>query len=816
MDEFRNSKGPVADLMRVHDWSASPLGNPAGWPRTLQLVVELMLSSKFPMFVAWGPKLGFLYNDAYSEILQEKHPAALGRRFDDVWREIWPDVSPLVDATLKGEAVYRENLPLLMNRKGFEEETWFTFSYSPVRDEQGEIAGLFCAVAETTTAVVAERNLRDSESRLRLAIDGARIGTWDWDLKTSRGTWSPRTMEILGSDVGENITLDQRIATIHPDDRERVWQEYKDALKAHGDLVSEYRAVRPNGEVRWISSRGAFERDAERWAVRTAGIVIDITESKVAETALRESEARFRLMADAVPQIVWITDAQGRAEFFNKQWANYTGIDPAPSSVERAADHIHPDDAGATLAAFQQCTVSGEPFRVEHRIRSRTGEYRWFLVRAEAYRDPVTGKIARWFGASVDIHDRKLAEARLHLLNENLEDQVAERSAERERLWNLSQDMLARADFSGMMSAVSPAWGRVLGWSEAELLARPYRSLIHPDDLPATMAAIDDMDRSGQPARFENRIATKSGEFKPIEWTVTPEPDGKNFIAVGRDLTDSKMREVELERTQEALRQAQKMEAVGQLTGGLAHDFNNLLMGVSGALELMSRRLQQGRADEVGRYIEMAEAGVSRAASLTHRLLAFSRRQTLDPQPTDLGQVIGNILDLLKRSVGPTIRIDASGVEAVWPTLLDQNQFENALLNLSINARDAMPNGGVIRIGAENWSAGVADESDPELNLGDYVRVWVTDSGEGMSQETIARAFDPFFTTKPIGEEPGLACRWCTGSSANPEAKLGSPPSRAKGQESTFISRGQQGYSWPGPRMKPRDPSLFEPKPERS
>src|SRR6266702_6162191 len=165
--QFLAGGGKVGALMRSHDWATSSLGYPARWPQSLRSVVGLLLESRFPMFVAWGKELGFLYNDAYAEILGEKHPRALGARFADIWSEIWPDISPLIDSAMAGEATYREDLPLIMNRRGFDEQTWFTFSYSPVRNEDGAVAGLFCAVAETTEKVAAEKALRDSEEALR-------------------------------------------------------------------------------------------------------------------------------------------------------------------------------------------------------------------------------------------------------------------------------------------------------------------------------------------------------------------------------------------------------------------------------------------------------------------------------------------------------------------------------------------------------------------------------------------------------------------------------------------------------------------------
>ena len=144
--DFLSDGGHVGALMRAHDWSTSPLGPPDTWPHPLRTVVSLLLQSRFPMFVAWGPELGFLYNDPYAEILSGKHPRALGRPFDEIWSEIWSDISPLIDAAMAGQATYREDLPLVMNRRGYDEQTWFTFSYSPVRDDSGQVAGMFCAV----------------------------------------------------------------------------------------------------------------------------------------------------------------------------------------------------------------------------------------------------------------------------------------------------------------------------------------------------------------------------------------------------------------------------------------------------------------------------------------------------------------------------------------------------------------------------------------------------------------------------------------------------------------------------------------------
>jgi CheY-like chemotaxis protein len=198
------------------------------------------------------------------------------------------------------------------------------------------------------------------------------------------------------------------------------------------------------------------------------------------------------------------------------------------------------------------------------------------------------------------------------------------------------------------------------------------------------------------------------------------------------------------------------MEAVGQLTGGIAHDFNNLLTGISGSLEMMQMRLTQGRAAEIDRYVLAAQGAVKRAASLTHRLLAFSRRQTLDPRPTNINRLLNGLQDLIQRTVGPSVRVEVVGVSGLWSTLVDPNQLENAILNLSINARDAMPDGGALTIETANKWLDERAARQHDLPVGQYVSVCVTDTGVGMTPDVVAKAFEPFFTTKPLGQGTGL------------------------------------------------------------
>ena len=278
---------------------------------------------------------------------------------------------------------------------------------------------------------------------------------------------------------------------------------------------------------------------------------------------------------------------------------------------------------------------------------------------------------------------------------------------------------------------------------------------------------------TGEPIRFQRELE-KTGRWLELYSFRLGPVEQRQVAVLFKDVTERRTAEQALtqlnetlearvaaaleerERTEQALRQAQKMEAVGQLTGGLAHDFNNLLAGISGALELIEMRVQQGRVAEIDRYVVAAQSAARRAAALTHRLLAFSRRQTLLPAPTNVNRLVAEMVELIERTMGPAIQVENVAGTGVWPALVDASQLENALLNLCINARDAMPDGGRLTIETANRWVDEAMAREIGLSPGQYLSLCVSDTGTGMVPEVAAKAFDPFFTTKPIGEGTGL------------------------------------------------------------
>jgi len=644
--DFLAGGGEMGALMRGHDWSRTPLGRPANWPQSLRTAVRLVLNTNHPMFIWWGQHLVQFYNDAYRQTMgPERHPRALGQGGRECWAEIWDIIGPQIDQVMDGGgATWHENQLVPVTRHGRLEQVYWTYGFSPIDEDDG-VGGVLVVCRDVTKDYLSSLALRDREAELARVQQIGRIGGLEVDLRTGfHNRRSPEYLLIHGlpADAARESHEDW-VRRIHPEDREATENKFREAIAGQvRDYTAQYRIIRPvDGQMRWISVRATIERDDSGKAVRLIGAHSDVTEQVMAEQALRQSEERYRTLADQLA------------------------------------------DLNATLA-----------------------------------------------------------------------QRVEEKTRERDRIWNVSQDLLLVADRNGIWKTINPAWTRTLGWSEAELLNRTSEWLEHPDDGGITQARVKELGGSDAIAKFESRFRHKDGSYRWLSWTGVPDRD--HIYAVVRDVTAEKAAAERLKTTEEALLQSQKMEAVGQLTGGIAHDFNNLLTGIVGSLDLLQTRLNQGRTENVGRYIDAAMTSANRAAALTHRLLAFARRQPLIPKGVDANQLVVSLEDLLRRTIGETIDLSIVASDDLWTTLCDPNQLESALLNLAINARDAMPDGGKLTISTANATIDGITADAPALSPGEYICIDVTDTGTGMSAEVAARAFDPFFTTKPIGQGTGL------------------------------------------------------------
>ncbi|WP_395757745.1 PAS domain S-box protein [Achromobacter sp. EB05] len=357
-----------------------------------------------------------------------------------------------------------------------------------------------------------------------------------------------------------------------------------------------------------------------------------------------------------------------------------------------------------------------------------------------------------------DVAERLCTAVERSQYSRTLEQRVESAIAERDRIWRLSPELLAVVDGQGRFASVNPAVRPILGWTPEQFLAMGLRDLIHPDDYETTREALTHARRPemAQGVRhLENRMRKREGGYAWITWSMSWAQD--SLYMAGRDDTDLKSQAETLLATEHALRQAQKMEAVGRLTGGIAHDFNNMLQGITGALYLIQRKLASGVPEQAGRFVTVAMDSANRAAHLTQRLLTFSRRQPIDPQPFSVATTLQSMVDLFRRYTGEGVSLIFNVDQDLWPVRCDRNQFENALLNLVINARDAMPEGGPLTVSARNIHLDPAFlRPYPGVPAGDFVEVQVMDVGCGMTPDVLAHAFDPFFTTKPQGEGTGL------------------------------------------------------------
>ena len=520
---------------------------------------------------------------------------------------------------------------------------------------------------------------------------------------------------------------------------------------------------------------------------RPSGQFLQAFDPQAQQAALLALSDRFRALTD--PADLAFAAAEILATTFGVSRAGYGTIDPAAETitVERdwnapgiasLAGVLHFRDYGSYIDDLKrgetavvddarldprtaQTAAALEAISARSFVNMPVTEQGGFVAllylnheHARAWSDAELGFIREVADRTRDAVERRRAEDELRRLNTILSQEVKQRTVERDALWEASPDLLSVSSLEGRFLEINPAWQAVLGWTLDELKSHPFADFIHPDDVAATGEAMGTLVDGGSVFDFTNRYRRKDGDFRWLNWNAVPR--GDLIYAVVRDVTEAREQQDTLHRTEEALRQAQKMEAVGQLTGGLAHDFNNLLAGISGSLEMIHMRLAQGRSADVERYLSAAQNATKRAASLTHRLLAFSRRQTLSPTVIEVNKLVSGMEELVRRSMGPAIDVEIVTSAGLWNSCIDANQLENALLNLCINARDAMPEGGKLTIETANRWLDERAGRERDLPPGQYISLCVSDTGTGMAKSVIDRAFDPFYTTKPIGQGTGL------------------------------------------------------------
>lgn len=655
-------------LIARTDWSRSPLGDASAWPQSLRTAVDIVLHSPMPMLLLWGPQLTQIYNNGFAMLAGNKHPHAFGQPAHLVWPELRDFTDPIYSAVLQGQVRTYSERRFTLQREGQESDFWLDLTYSPIRDETAQVAGILVTAIETNERRRIALELkqrsedslkaqRESEERLQLALAATdAVGTWDWDIGEDRFIADAHFAQLHGVDpaLADQLPISDYLQGVHPEDRAMIARSIKHCITHGTEYAEEYRLLQADGQLRWVFARGRCYKDHHGRPVRFLGAALDLTERKHTEQALRQSQTELQLIINAMPILISYVDREERFRLNNAAYLDWYGLTPQELYGRTIRDVIG-EEAYFLRAPYIAEALAGRSCSFSLYTTHRDGSNRHALMNYLP-RHGADGAVNGFYIFVIDETERKKTEEALRNLNETLEERVSART-----------EQLAQAN-----------------------------------------------------QRLQNEM-------------------------------------FERERAEDALRHAQKMEAVGQLTGGIAHDFNNMLTGIIGSLDLMQRYIADGRANEIGRFTEAAVSSANRAAALTHRLLAFSRRQSLDRKQLNVNELIHSLEDLIRRTKGDPIELKLRLAADLWPVSTDVSQLENALLNLVINARDAMPDGGELLIETANVYLDGSDITTLEpVKAGDYLMLAVSDNGTGMTPSVRAKAFDPFFTTKPIGQGTGL------------------------------------------------------------
>ena len=783
--------GRMSVIMRQHDWSATPLGPAREWPDALKVPLRMMLTSRFEMWLGWGPDLAFFYNDAYIPTLGEKHGHVLGLPVREVWSEVYAAVQDRLQSVRRGTPTWDQALMLLLERHGYKEETYHTFSYSPLMSNGGTVEGLFCVVTEETERVISERWLATTRT---LATSLLYSRTRDAVLEGARSALRSNTRDFPFHAIQLFGTIERA------QDFAGIFWPMEDAAKGRSvtlsldglisgppkgawDLPPRSALIVPIPRTDGDSPHGALILGLNPFQAKTRQIteLADLLASQIgtalsaADAIVRETNEKHRLreLFEQSPSFMAVLRGpEHRFESANPKYLDIVGKRDLIGKLVR--DALPELEGQGFFELLDKVYRSGEPFTgrsvpltIGPEAREKTGQQKYIDFVYQPIRDEagtVAGIFVEGFDVTVAYQATEAiqkSELEFRTLAEVMPNQV----------WTSRPD--------GMLDWFNNRIYEFSGKNLKQLEGTGWASIVEASDLPVATELWAHALETGEPYETQFRLRAADGELRwHIARAVAVRDEAGNitqWIGTNTDIQDQKttaqaladlnatleqqvvQRTGELMVAEEALRQAQKMEAVGQLTGGIAHDFNNLLTGIIGSLDMMARRSQQGRSGDIERYASAAMQSAKRAAALTHRLLAFSRRQPLDPQPVNANRLVTGMEEMLRRTLGAEISLEMVTAAGLWQTKCDPNQLENSILNLAINARDAMPDGGTLTI--ETGNAHLDNSyaaTNGGLTPGQYVMISVTDTGCGMSADVAQRAFDPFFTTKPIGQGTGL------------------------------------------------------------
>ena len=593
-----------------------------------------------------------------------------------------------------------------------------------------------------------------SESRLLLALARAEVGAWDWDLAAGRVTWNAAHERICGFEPG-TFAGDARefFSLVLPEDRPSLERAIAEARTGHTEFLIAYRLRRAgDGALRWVRGRGIFfYDDATGEATHAAGTIVDVTDERRADAARVRSEERLALALDGAEQAMWEWSRPAGTFHTNARAEAMLGYAPGEVGTDTAAWRalVHPEDL-ARIESAVAAHLRGDATVIEseHRMRHKDGTWRWVLARGKVVERDAQGHPRLAIGTHTDVTARRAASDALRASEARFYAMFA----------NASVGMALVAPDGGILAA-NAVLCAMLGYAEAELLGTSFTTITHPDDRAREERLVAELHTHRRTRmQIEKRYVRKDGTtvWARLEANLVFDADGLPMFAIGivEDLTERRRTSEALEAREAQLRQAQKMEAVGQLAGGVAHDFNNLLTVILGNIGFAREDIEPAHAAQAD--LREAEYAGERARALVRQLLAFSRRQMVQPRVLDMSALVRDAERLLLRVLPETIQVVTHVPSAPALVRADPAQLEQVLVNLAINARDAMPDGGQLSIGLGHTTLDDDDAAAHGVRAGRHVILAVRDTGIGMDAATVSRAFEPFFTTKPVGKGTGL------------------------------------------------------------
>lgn len=739
LDSFMTDGGEMGAFIRSYDWSHTIMGEPSTWPNSLRTALGIILNSSFPMFIWWGKKdLTNFYNDAYKTILGNKHPSALGSPAAEIWAEVWDSLEPFAHKVFKtGKPVFMKNLRLTLNRHGYDEETYFTFSYSPLRNEKGTVEGIFCAVTETTDEVLSRQLLEESEKRFRNLADTAPTFIAMADKLGNAVYFNKPWLEYTGKTL-EELRGQGWLSTLHPEDAPKLEKDYKRAFSLREPIKKEYRFKRADGEYRWMLAVGAPRFTPDGHFSGYFGTFTDFHDLKQAQLAVQHSEDRFRTLIDKSADAIQMVSAEGKIIFSSDSIKNVLGYTPQELANTGITPYLHPDDMDYFFSNFYDLIKHpGKQITMQYRVKHKNGTWAWLETVGVNHLN--TPNIHALVGNFRNITKQKEAEDKLRSSEERFR-------ALAENIPNLAW----MADPTGAIYWYNNRWYEYTGTKAEQMEGWGWQSVHDPKYLPRVLKEWKQSVRSGRPFEMVFPLRGADGIFRPFLTRVVPlfNEDGSinQWIGTNTDISEqlkikqAEARNEELESITKQLALQRKdllslNKTKDEFIGMASHQLRTPATAVKQYISLLMDGVFGPVTKDQHKYLEIAYDSNERELRIINDLLKTAQMDSteykLNQEPHDIVQLIRDAILHVK----PAMELQQQEISLIAPDgpitlMVDATEIKLVLVNLLENAIKYSRTGTLIKVSVK--------KSDK------HVEIIVADHGVGISKDDQVRVFEKF------------------------------------------------------------------------